>query len=137
MLAGGIEVLSASSYLITTQQLTDWQDKRVEEIQTLVVKADMYDALWCRMFDVHTIVHAENATEEWVREKNLDPDAFKREIDEYSLLSNERVDCLIEGLNDSENDLSILEIGEIMANCFDISREVQDRYTLNKFAPGG
>jgi acetyl-CoA acetyltransferase family protein len=90
VLAGGIEVPLASPYLITTQQLIDWKDKQVEEIQEMVVKSDMHDALWCRMFDVHTIVHAENTTEKWVKEKNLDPDLFRREIDEYAVMSHER-----------------------------------------------
>ncbi|MFC1576743.1 thiolase family protein [Candidatus Omnitrophota bacterium] len=42
------------------------------------------------------------------------------------------VNCLIEGLTDDENDLSMIEIGEIMANCFSISREEQDKYTLGQ-----
>lgn len=90
VLAGGIEVPSATPYLITTQQLIDWKDKQVEEIQEMVVKSDVHDALWCRMFDVHTIVHAENTTEKWVKEKNLDSDLFRKEIDEYAVMSNER-----------------------------------------------
>jgi len=42
----------------------------------------------------------------------------------------EIVDCLVEGLSDSENDLSMIEIGEIMANYYGISREEQDAYTM-------
>ncbi len=41
------------------------------------------------------------------------------------------VDCLWEGLSDDENDISMIEIAEIMANCFKISREEQDEYTLD------
>jgi acetyl-CoA C-acetyltransferase len=40
------------------------------------------------------------------------------------------VDCLIEGLTDNENGISMIEVAEVMANCFSISREEQDKYTL-------
>lgn len=42
------------------------------------------------------------------------------------------VNCLIEGLSDDENDISMIEIGEVMANYFSISREEQDKYTLGQ-----
>jgi len=40
------------------------------------------------------------------------------------------VDCLMEGLTDSENGISMIEIGEVMANYYGISREDQDAYTM-------
>lgn len=40
------------------------------------------------------------------------------------------VDCLEECLTDHSNNVSMIEIGEIMANLFGISREEQDSYTL-------
>ncbi len=39
------------------------------------------------------------------------------------------VNCLEEGLTDSNNNISMIEIAEVMANCFDISRREQDEYT--------
>ncbi len=90
VIAGGVECMSAAPYLITAKQLIDWQDMRVEEIQTMVVKSDMHDALWCEMYDVHTIVHAEKTTGEWVKERGLDSEDLKYKIDEYAILSNER-----------------------------------------------
>jgi acetyl-CoA C-acetyltransferase len=45
--------------------------------------------------------------------------------------SFEVIDCLLEGLTDSDNNISMIEIGELMANYFGISREQQDAYTLN------
>ena len=56
----------------------------------------------------------------------------------YELLGNERslfdenfqiVNCLEECLTDHNNNVSMIEIGEIMANCFHISRREQDSYT--------
>ncbi|MBI9099797.1 MAG: thiolase family protein [Spirochaetaceae bacterium] len=41
------------------------------------------------------------------------------------------VDCLEECLTDRNNQISMIEIGEIMANYFHISREEQDTYTLD------
>ncbi len=96
VIAGGIEMPSATPYLITTQQLLDWQDRSVEEIQTEVVKADMYDALWCRVHDVHTIVHAENTTADWVKSRNFEPADFKLEIDKWAVLSWQRAVKAIE-----------------------------------------
>ncbi len=90
VLAGGVEAPSSSPFFIYTDELIAWQKMSVEEIQTKVVKADMHDALWCKMFDVHTIVHAENTTAEWVKERGMEPAFFKKQIDEYAMLSNER-----------------------------------------------
>jgi len=42
------------------------------------------------------------------------------------------IDCLIEGLTDDENCISMIEIAEIMANCFSVSRQEQDKYTLDQ-----
>jgi|GEM_PF-100269 len=39
------------------------------------------------------------------------------------------VDCLEEGLKDSVNDMSMIEIAEIMANLFGVTRAEQDAYT--------
>lgn len=94
-MVGGVEAVAAAPYLITTQELISWQDKRVEEIQTLVKKADLYDGLWDKIADVHTIVHAENTTQAWVDQHNLDPEAFKLAIDDYALLSHERARAAI------------------------------------------
>ncbi len=40
------------------------------------------------------------------------------------------VSCLEEGLTDTQNNITMIEIGEVMANHFDISREQQDAYTM-------
>ncbi len=40
------------------------------------------------------------------------------------------VDCLVEGLTDSGNNISMIEVGEVMANYYGISREEQDAYTM-------
>jgi len=90
VLAGGVESPSGAPFLISRKQLVEWRDRRVEEIQDLVVGADMYDALWCRMHDVHTIVHAEDTTREWAEAGRQDPEDLKRRIDEYAVLSNDR-----------------------------------------------
>ncbi len=42
------------------------------------------------------------------------------------------VNCLIEGLSDDENDISMIEIAEVMANCFSVSRQEQDKYTMDQ-----
>ncbi len=89
-LAGGVEMPSATPFFITREQLIDWKDKKVEEIQDLVVRADVHDAMWCSMHNVHTIVHAENTTSEWVEKRGLDRENFKTAIDEYAVLSAER-----------------------------------------------
>lgn len=41
------------------------------------------------------------------------------------------IDCLEECLTDHNNNISMIEVGEIMANYFNITREEQDAYTLN------
>ncbi|MBI9099796.1 MAG: thiolase family protein, partial [Spirochaetaceae bacterium] len=90
VLAGGVEMPSASPFFITEDQLIDWRDKKVKDIQELVIRADVRDALWCSMHDVHTIVHAENTTASWVEKKGLNREEFKKAIDEYAVLSAER-----------------------------------------------
>ena len=89
-LTGGLEVPSGTPWLIKREQLIQWKNRRVEDIQDEVVDAGMYDALWCRMHNVHTIVHAEDTTREWAQSRGWDPGVLKREIDEYTVLSNER-----------------------------------------------
>jgi len=37
----------------------------------------------------------------------------------------------VEGLTDTDNNISMIEVAEVMANCFNISREQQDEYTMN------
>jgi len=44
------------------------------------------------------------------------------------------VECLNEGLTDTENHMTMLEVAEIMANRFGISREEQEAYTREKLA---
>ena len=103
VLTGGVEAPSASPYFITEKQLISWAELTVEEIQTKVVKSDMHDALWCKMFNVHTIFHAENTTAEWVRKKGYNPVSFKKEIDDYAILSNKRaVNAAAEGVFQDE-----------------------------------
>ncbi len=98
-IVGGIEVPSAAPYFITREQLIEWKDKKVEDIQEMLVRADVCDALWCKMHDVHSVVHAENATQEWVKENNIDPEKFKLEIDEYAVMSHKRaLKAINEGL---------------------------------------
>jgi acetyl-CoA C-acetyltransferase len=98
-IVGGIEVPSAAPYFITREQLIEWKDKRVEDIQEMLIRADVCDALWCKMHDVHSVVHAENATQEWVKENNIDPGKFKLEIDEYAVMSHRRaLNAISEGL---------------------------------------
>lgn len=87
---GGIEMPSFAPYLISPDQFVKWQNKTLEEISGEIVRADMYDGLWCRIYDVHTIVHAENFTEQWVKNQKLDREAFKEEIDNFALLSHEK-----------------------------------------------
>lgn len=89
-LAGGVEMPSASPFYLTREQLIQWQDKKVEEIQDLLPRGDIRDALWCSIHDVHTIVHAENATEKWVAQRGYDREDFKKSIDEYAILSANR-----------------------------------------------
>jgi acetyl-CoA C-acetyltransferase len=95
-LVGGVESPSMSPWLITTEQLIGWKDEKVFDIQEKVVRADMYDALWDRMFDVHTIYHAENTTREWVEGQGLDAEAFKRQVDDYAKMSHDRALAAIE-----------------------------------------
>jgi len=89
-LAGGVEMPSASPFYLTKDQLLLWKDKKVGEIEELVLRGDIRDALWCSMHDVHTIVHAENTTEKWVNRKGYNREEFKKKIDEYAVLSSER-----------------------------------------------
>jgi len=89
-LVGGVESPSTSPWLITTEQLIGWKEKTVGEIQEKVVRADLHDALWDRMFDVHTIQHAEDTTRHWVQQRGLDAQVFKRRIDDYAKLSHDR-----------------------------------------------
>ncbi len=44
------------------------------------------------------------------------------------------IGCLEECLTDNNNNISMIEIGELMANVFGISREEQDGYTLKNLA---
>lgn len=98
-IVGGIEVPSAAPYFITRAQLIEWKNKTVEEIQEMLIRADVCDALWCKMHDVHSVVHAENATQEWVKDNNIGPEKFKLEIDEYAVMSNKRaLKAINEGL---------------------------------------
>ncbi|MFC1576744.1 thiolase family protein [Candidatus Omnitrophota bacterium] len=87
---GGIEVPSRAPYFITREQLVEWKDKTVEEIGEMLIRADVCDALWCKMYDVHTVVHAEDTTREWVKKNNIDPEKFKLAIDEYAVMSHQR-----------------------------------------------
>ena len=52
-----------------------------------------------------------------------------RENRESFLGENEFIHCLTEALTDTNNDLSMIEIGEIMANLYHISRKEQEEYT--------
>ncbi len=98
-IAGGVEDPSSAPYLITTKQLIDWKDRSVGEIQSEVVRADMFDALWCKMYDVHTIVHAEESTANWVSRNKIDESEFKQKIDEYAVMSHQRaLDAISSGL---------------------------------------
>ncbi len=90
VLVGGVEAPSSAPYLITGKQLIEWQDMRVEEILPLVVKADVHDALWWPIGDAHAIAQAEETTEEWVAAHGLDAEEFKRAIDRYAIMSQER-----------------------------------------------
>jgi len=89
-IVGGIETPSMAPFFITREQATEWKGKTVEEIQGMMIRADVCDALWCKMHDVHSVVHAENTTQEWVKENNIDPEKFKLEIDEYAVTSHRR-----------------------------------------------
>ncbi len=90
VLVGGVEAPSTAPYLITGEELVAWQDMRVEEIQPLVVKADVHDALWWPTDEAHAIAQAEETTEEWVQARGLDPGEFKRQIDAYAIMSHRR-----------------------------------------------
>ncbi|MFH1760415.1 MAG: thiolase family protein [bacterium] len=89
-IVGGIEFPSGAPYLITREQAIEWKDRKVGDIHELMIRADVCDALWCKMHDVHCVVHAENTTQQWVRENNIDPEKFKLEIDEYAVMSHQR-----------------------------------------------
>ncbi len=90
VLAGGVEAPSASPFLITAEQLIEWQDMRVEQIQPLVVRSDQYDALCWPISGEHAIVQAERATAAWVQQQGLDAEDVKRRIDEYAITSHRR-----------------------------------------------
>lgn len=90
VLAGGVEMPSAAPYYITRDQIINWKEKRIEEIQDLILRGYIRDAMWCAIHNVHTIVHAENTTAKWVRKRGIDPDKFKTSIDQYAILSSER-----------------------------------------------
>lgn len=90
VLAGGIECPSASPYLLRKEQVLAWQDKTLEEIEPYLTNAAEYDALWCATHDVHTIVHAEQTTNNWVSRHGIVPEKAKREIDEFAVSSNEK-----------------------------------------------
>lgn len=90
VLAGGVESLSTSPYLLRESELLKWQYRRVEELIPYLQRASLYDALWCRISEVHTIVHAERVTADWVKEQGLEPELFKAMIDRYAIESNER-----------------------------------------------
>ncbi|MEI8347144.1 MAG: thiolase family protein, partial [Pseudomonadota bacterium] len=53
---------------------------------------------------------------------NENPKEFSQDFD--------IIDCLPEGLTDSENDLQMIGVAEIMANLYQITREEQEKYTL-------
>jgi acetyl-CoA C-acetyltransferase len=55
--------------------------------------------------------------------------ALRQDVNAF-LESFSVVHCLEEGLTDQETNISMIEIGEVMANCFGISREEQDAYTM-------
>lgn len=90
VLAGGVEMPAVAPWLISTRQLIDWKDRPVGSIQEDVVKADVFDALWCGIYQKHTIVHAEATTAAWAAERNLDPEGFKLEIDQWAVESHRR-----------------------------------------------
>ena len=90
VLVGGVEAPSAAPYLISNKQLIEWQDRRVEEIQTMVEKSDVHDALWWPTADAHAIAQAEETTAEWVAAHEMDPEDFKQEIDAYAIMSHRR-----------------------------------------------
>ncbi|MFA6093600.1 MAG: thiolase family protein [Elusimicrobiota bacterium] len=90
VLAGGVEAPAAAPWLISRQQLIDWKDLKVGDIQEKLLRSDLHDALWDKISDVHTIWHAENTTARWVKGKGLDPEVFKRKIDDYAKLSHDR-----------------------------------------------
>ncbi len=89
-LVGGVEAPDGSPWLITRSQLIDFKDLRVADLPEKLFRADVYDSLWDKTCGVHTIVHAEKITAEWVARKGLDPEVFKRKIDEYAKLSHDR-----------------------------------------------
>lgn len=133
-IVGGIEVPSGAPYFITREQLIEWKDKTVEEIQEMLIRADVCDALWCKMHDVHTVVHAENTTQEWVKENNIDPEKFKLEIDEYAVMSHQRaLNAINEGVLKEEITpiIAASEIDELPAErkLNILQRQVGTRYT--------
>lgn len=90
VLCGGVEMPLATPFYLTKSQLKVWRDKKLEEIEDQLERGDLKDALWCSLHDVHTIVHAENTTSQWVQDKGYDPLTFKEQIDQYAMLSAER-----------------------------------------------
>lgn len=131
---GGIEVPSGAPYFITREQLIEWKDKTVEEIQEMMIRADVCDALWCKMHDVHSVVHAENTTQEWVKENNIDPEKFKLEIDEYAVMSHQRaLNAINEGVLKEEITpiAAVSQIDELPAQrkLKILQRQVGTRYT--------
>lgn len=90
VVAGGVEALADPPALVNGRDFVTYKDVPLGELQDKLPRADVRDALWCRIYDVHTVVHAEYTTELWAKEKGLEQEGLKRWIDEYALMSNER-----------------------------------------------
>jgi acetyl-CoA C-acetyltransferase len=81
--------------------------------------AESMSTFGCRLADISHKYGSVAEIEEALRQ---DGNAF---LDDFDL-----VDCLMEGLTDQENNISMIEIGELMANTYGIGREEQDAYTM-------
>ncbi len=136
-LVGGVENVSQSPFLITTEQLIEWQDKKVEEIQMTVKKADMYDGLWDKLEDVHTIYHAENTTKEWVDARGLDHDEFKLRIDDYAFLSHERAKKAIEAGAFNDEIILSAKSGDKDENPAKKNIKIMNKRAGTQFTPDG
>ncbi len=105
--AGGIEAPSAAPYLLSREEIIGMQEMPLGEAEPKLRQSALYDSLWCAIHDTHTIVHGEETTARWVRERGLNPDETKARIDSFARESHERaLAAREEGLFDKELVLS-------------------------------